>query len=196
MRQSAVESNKNALARRAQPALTLPLVCSQPQASSGQTVTVSKVGPPLLTNHGSIPPIHHLRVLCVVVYFVSGPDLFDSDALANHWNPREFRYFCCHLRTGTSTRCSSTARSWPSGLPSHHVNTPRALRSSSCDFLLGSFVTLTIVFRTLFEGTSREIAVYLGPWEVVGTDTRRVAWQCNYQGETLEQFRMCNMELL
>ncbi|PSR90434.1 hypothetical protein BD289DRAFT_452352 [Coniella lustricola] len=41
---------------------------------------------------------------------------------------------------------------------------------------------------TLFEGTSREIAVYLGPWEIVGTDTRRVAWQCNYQGETLEQF--------
>jgi hypothetical protein len=32
--------------------------------------------------------------------------------------------------------------------------------------------------------------VYLGPWEVVGSESRRVLWQCSYQGELLEHFRM------
>ncbi|KAF3764770.1 hypothetical protein M406DRAFT_260056, partial [Cryphonectria parasitica EP155] len=41
---------------------------------------------------------------------------------------------------------------------------------------------------TLFEGTVDERAVYLGPWEVIESDPRRVAWQCSHQGETLEQF--------
>ncbi|KAJ4394157.1 hypothetical protein N0V93_003374 [Gnomoniopsis smithogilvyi] len=40
----------------------------------------------------------------------------------------------------------------------------------------------------LFEGTSNELTVYLGPWDVVESDPRRVTWQCSYQGETLEQY--------
>ncbi|KAK9770714.1 hypothetical protein AB5N19_00277 [Seiridium cardinale] len=40
----------------------------------------------------------------------------------------------------------------------------------------------------LFEGTADEKAVYLGPWEVVGTEHRRVLWQCSYQLERLEHF--------
>ncbi|KAJ0121484.1 hypothetical protein J7T55_008648 [Diaporthe amygdali] len=41
---------------------------------------------------------------------------------------------------------------------------------------------------TLFERTPHERTVYLGPWEVIEGDTRRVVWQSSYQGETLEQF--------
>lgn len=46
------------------------------------------------------------------------------------------------------------------------------------------------VNRTLFEGTVDEKTVYLGPWEVVGTDHRRVLWAGSYQLERLEQFCM------
>lgn len=48
---------------------------------------------------------------------------------------------------------------------------------------------LTFPHSHLFEGTSNELTVYLGPWDVVESDQCRVAWQCNYQGETLEQYR-------
>lgn len=41
---------------------------------------------------------------------------------------------------------------------------------------------------TLFERTPHERTVYLGPWEVLEGDTRRVVWQSSYQGEILEQF--------
>ncbi|KAK4456967.1 hypothetical protein QBC42DRAFT_47512 [Cladorrhinum samala] len=40
----------------------------------------------------------------------------------------------------------------------------------------------------LYERTPNEITVYLGPWEIVETNSRRVVWQCSYQGETLEHF--------
>ncbi|OLN92886.1 hypothetical protein CCHL11_08810 [Colletotrichum chlorophyti] len=43
--------------------------------------------------------------------------------------------------------------------------------------------------RTLFENTPNERTVYLGPWEVVGSEQRRVLWQCSYQSELLEHFR-------
>lgn len=43
--------------------------------------------------------------------------------------------------------------------------------------------------RTLFEGTLNERTVYLGPWEVVGSEQRRIIWQCSYQSELLEHFR-------
>lgn len=52
---------------------------------------------------------------------------------------------------------------------------------------------LTLLPSTLFEGASNELAVYLGPWEVVESETRRVVWQCSYQGEVLEQFRACGL---
>lgn len=45
----------------------------------------------------------------------------------------------------------------------------------------------------LFEGTSNELTVYLGPWNVVDSDPRRVVWQCSYEGETLEQYRAYDM---
>lgn len=41
---------------------------------------------------------------------------------------------------------------------------------------------------TLFERTPHERTVYLGPWEVIEGDTRRVVWQSSYEGEILEQF--------
>jgi len=30
--------------------------------------------------------------------------------------------------------------------------------------------------------------VFLGPWEIVSTESRRVVWQCSYAGEVLEHF--------
>lgn len=41
---------------------------------------------------------------------------------------------------------------------------------------------------TLFERTANETTVYLGPWEIVNSEPRRVRWQCSYQGEVLEHF--------
>ncbi|ORY66470.1 uncharacterized protein BCR38DRAFT_180905 [Pseudomassariella vexata] len=40
----------------------------------------------------------------------------------------------------------------------------------------------------LFEGTADERTVYLGPWEVVGNEHRRIVWQGSYQLERLEHF--------
>ncbi|KAK7924533.1 hypothetical protein PG985_006587 [Apiospora marii] len=40
----------------------------------------------------------------------------------------------------------------------------------------------------LFEGLPEEKTVYLGPWEVVGSEHRRVLWRCSYQLELLEHF--------
>lgn len=40
----------------------------------------------------------------------------------------------------------------------------------------------------LFEGTPGEKTIYLGPWEVVGTENRRVLWHGSYQLERLEHF--------
>ncbi|KAM7190363.1 hypothetical protein V8F20_009758 [Naviculisporaceae sp. PSN 640] len=40
----------------------------------------------------------------------------------------------------------------------------------------------------LYEHTPNETTVYLGPWEIVGANPRRVVWQCSYQGEVLEHF--------
>ncbi|KAK3941883.1 Acetokinase family-domain-containing protein [Diplogelasinospora grovesii] len=40
----------------------------------------------------------------------------------------------------------------------------------------------------LYERTPNETTVYLGPWEVIGIEPRRVVWSCSYQGETLEHF--------
>lgn len=48
---------------------------------------------------------------------------------------------------------------------------------------------LTVSGSTLFERSANELTVYLGPWEVVESDSRQVMWQCSYQGERLEQFR-------
>ncbi|TWU75415.1 hypothetical protein ED733_003308 [Metarhizium rileyi] len=41
---------------------------------------------------------------------------------------------------------------------------------------------------TLFQDTPDEHTVYLGPWEVVGSEQRRVLWQCSYQNELLEHY--------
>ncbi|KAM3508448.1 hypothetical protein MY10362_001179 [Beauveria mimosiformis] len=41
---------------------------------------------------------------------------------------------------------------------------------------------------TLFQDTSEERTVYLGPWEVVGSEQRRVLWQCSYRNELLEHY--------
>ncbi|KAH7369102.1 hypothetical protein B0T11DRAFT_70553 [Plectosphaerella cucumerina] len=41
---------------------------------------------------------------------------------------------------------------------------------------------------TLFENTPHERTIYLGPWEVVGNETRRVLWQCSYHSELMEHF--------
>ncbi|KAL9484366.1 hypothetical protein ACSS6W_003155 [Trichoderma asperelloides] len=40
----------------------------------------------------------------------------------------------------------------------------------------------------LFQDTPEERTVYLGPWEVVGSEQRRIRWQCSYQSELLEHF--------
>ncbi|KAK4162090.1 hypothetical protein QBC43DRAFT_87346 [Cladorrhinum sp. PSN259] len=40
----------------------------------------------------------------------------------------------------------------------------------------------------LYERTPNEVTVYLGPWQLVETNPRRIVWQCSYQGETLEHF--------
>ncbi|KAH0596412.1 hypothetical protein MHUMG1_05529 [Metarhizium humberi] len=40
----------------------------------------------------------------------------------------------------------------------------------------------------LFQDTPDERTVYLGPWEVVGSEQRRVLWQCSYQNELLEHY--------
>ncbi|KAG6026616.1 hypothetical protein E4U41_001225 [Claviceps citrina] len=42
---------------------------------------------------------------------------------------------------------------------------------------------------TLFQDTPNERTVYLGPWKVVGSDQRRVLWQCSYRDELLEHYR-------
>lgn len=55
------------------------------------------------------------------------------------------------------------------------------------------FSSLLLLPSTLFERTASELTIYLGPWEVVESETRQVVWQCNYQGETLEQFRAYDM---
>ncbi|TEA16545.1 hypothetical protein C8034_v010194 [Colletotrichum sidae] len=47
---------------------------------------------------------------------------------------------------------------------------------------------IVIPSLTLFENTPNERTVYLGPWEVVGSEQRRVLWQCSYQSELLEHF--------
>ncbi len=44
--------------------------------------------------------------------------------------------------------------------------------------------------RILFQDTPDERTVYLGPWEVVGSEQRRVLWQCSYQNELLEHYCM------
>ncbi|KAK4032412.1 hypothetical protein C8A01DRAFT_50796 [Parachaetomium inaequale] len=41
---------------------------------------------------------------------------------------------------------------------------------------------------TLFEHTPREETVYLGPWEIVDANPRRLLWQCSHAGEILEHF--------
>ncbi|QUC17001.1 uncharacterized protein UV8b_01242 [Ustilaginoidea virens] len=40
----------------------------------------------------------------------------------------------------------------------------------------------------LFQDTADERTVYLGPWEVIGSEQRRVLWHCSYQNEMLEHF--------
>lgn len=40
----------------------------------------------------------------------------------------------------------------------------------------------------LYERTPNETTVFLGPWEVINTEPRRVVWQCSYAGEVLEHF--------
>ncbi|CAG7556745.1 unnamed protein product [Fusarium equiseti] len=40
----------------------------------------------------------------------------------------------------------------------------------------------------LFQDTADERVVYLGPWEVVGSEQRRVLWQGSYQNELLEHY--------
>ncbi|KAK4158194.1 Acetokinase family-domain-containing protein [Chaetomidium leptoderma] len=40
----------------------------------------------------------------------------------------------------------------------------------------------------LFDRTPNELTVYLGPWEIVGANPRRLLWQCSYAGEVLEHF--------
>ncbi|KAH8905591.1 acetate kinase [Coniochaeta sp. PMI_546] len=40
----------------------------------------------------------------------------------------------------------------------------------------------------LFEQTPNESTIYLGPWEVIGTDPPRVVWRCSYEGEVLEHY--------
>ncbi|KPM38136.1 putative acetate kinase [Neonectria ditissima] len=41
----------------------------------------------------------------------------------------------------------------------------------------------------LFQDTPEERVVYLGPWEVVGSEQRRILWQGSYQNELLEHYR-------
>ncbi|KAK0633375.1 Acetokinase family-domain-containing protein [Immersiella caudata] len=40
----------------------------------------------------------------------------------------------------------------------------------------------------LYERTANETTVFLGPWDVVSAESRRVVWRCSYAGEVLEHF--------
>ncbi|KAL6690327.1 Acetokinase family domain-containing protein [Trichoderma pleuroticola] len=51
-----------------------------------------------------------------------------------------------------------------------------------------STISATSTSETLFQDTPDERTVYLGPWEVVGSEQRRIRWQCSYQSELLEHF--------
>jgi hypothetical protein len=51
------------------------------------------------------------------------------------------------------------------------------------------FTGLTCLGSTLYPDTPNPVTVYLGPWEILGSEERRVVWQCSYQGEVLEHFR-------
>jgi hypothetical protein len=75
--------------------------------------------------------------------------------------------------------CSWPPFSLPSGC-SHTFHTTRSLSSDP--------LTLSTTCRTLFENTPHERTIYLGPWEVVGNETRRVLWQCSYHSELMEHF--------
>ncbi|KAK1828246.1 Acetokinase family-domain-containing protein [Podospora conica] len=44
----------------------------------------------------------------------------------------------------------------------------------------------------LYNQCPDETTVFLGPWEVVNTEPRRVVWQCSYAGEVLEHFMSSN----
>ncbi|ETS87702.1 hypothetical protein PFICI_01530 [Pestalotiopsis fici W106-1] len=118
------------------------------------------------------------------------------------------------MAAAAASSSSSSSRSYASSSSSYHTQLPAYARSlaaappSNPDYTPNSAVSDLTEYSTpqeqlrpldlgppgfnaiitLFEGTSDEKTVYLGPWEVVGTESRRVLWQCSYQLERLEHF--------
>lgn len=63
-------------------------------------------------------------------------------------------------------------------------------RASILYYIVSLLIVKFSANRILFQDTPDERTVYLGPWEVVGSEQRRVLWQCSYQNECLEHYRM------
>jgi hypothetical protein len=81
---------------------------------------------------------------------------------------------------------SSAASSWsPSPAVSGLTDEPSAIQGLRPLDLGPPGYQATII---LFENTAQERTVYLGPWNLAGSEHRRIIWQCSYQMEQLEHF--------
>ncbi|KAK4250503.1 Acetokinase family-domain-containing protein [Corynascus novoguineensis] len=89
-------------------------------------------------------------------------------------------------RSGSSSSFTSSALSAQPSHPQHASPPPLpSLPSPDCAAICLLTPRLS---RKLFERTPNEMTVYLGPWEIVGSNPRRLLWQCSYAGEVLEHF--------
>ncbi|KAH6854409.1 Acetokinase family-domain-containing protein [Chaetomium sp. MPI-CAGE-AT-0009] len=100
-------------------------------------------------------------------------------------------------RSGSSSSFASSALSAPPSLPHQHASpvdstftpTSAAISALTADPDFAAICLLTPrLSRKLFDRTPNEMTVYLGPWEIVGANPRRLLWQCSYAGEVLEHF--------
>ncbi|KAK4040538.1 Acetokinase family-domain-containing protein [Parachaetomium inaequale] len=99
-------------------------------------------------------------------------------------------------RSGSSSSFASSALSAPPSHPQHaspvdstFTPTSAAISALTADPDCAALCLLTPrLSRKLFDRTPNELTVYLGPWEIVGANPRRLLWQCSYAGEVLEHF--------
>jgi hypothetical protein len=95
----------------------------------------------------------------------------------------KFRSVSPDGRVHNPARPAPAPGSGPAWLSSNDVKPPYPVASQ---FL--KLIALVCCTSILFEGTADEKTIYLGPWEVVGNEHRRILWQCSYQLERLEHF--------
>lgn len=146
--------------------------------------------PPPPDRHGGVWPVR-LLVFLLQLALVPGLDRFPV------WSDPKPTGLDLHAEHGllgldhralVPTDPSPAAGSRAAGLPRNHVNDTRPSLPSCRVFRRRT--RLTVACRKLFERTRNETTVYLGPWEIIGSDPRRVVWQCSYEGEVLEHFCM------